>query len=323
MTELSIIIPAKNEASFIGNCIDHILRSIQYWGGDAEIILVDNGSTDSTKKIALDKGAKIIEAPYVSIAQLRNTGARMAKGDIVAFIDSDCLLPVEWVTYCLEDIKKDNVAGVGARALPDKCNTTWVERTVASFMAGSKKPERIKWLGTSNLMINKHLFWSVNGFDENLKTGEDVQFCKKLNKYYKFYLEMRIDVIHLRESKTLIDLFKREFWRGSSNLSVLKASKYDYSEFPSIIIPLVSFLGFMSVILWLSLGYQSKFIAILILFHFFIPVALIFKKKVKINSINFLLRIYIISYIYILARSFSLVFEAFSILYRKSFKKEW
>ena len=58
--KLSIIIPAKNEAKYIGDCIDYFKIAIEKWGGDAEIILVDNRSKGSTTIISKKKLAKLL-----------------------------------------------------------------------------------------------------------------------------------------------------------------------------------------------------------------------------------------------------------------------
>lgn len=316
MDKISFIIPAKNEALFIDKCINHIKNAILEWGGDSEIILIDNGSTDNTRNIASSMGVIIIESKEGGLGYLRNLGAKNSSGDILAFIDADCLIHKKWICLCVKSLEDINIAGVGARALPDKNNLTWVEETVAKLMAGSKKPNNIKWLGTSNLMIKKEVFWSVNGFDENLITGEDVHFCKKLNRKYKFSLEMRIDTIHLRESKTLKELFKREFWRGQSSLSVFKKSKYDLSELPSIVVPFINFLCFILFLFFYLLTFKGIALFFLLV-NVILPYFLILKKRIKINTFRDFIKIYIISFTYLFSRSSALVYEVLTIIIEK------
>ncbi len=303
---ISFIIPAKNEEKFINNCIGNIIKAIDRWGKSSEIILVDNGSTDKTAEIALTMGAKVIKVKDGTIAHLRNVGAENASGKYLAFIDADCLIPIEWVEYCISTIDNPKVAGVGTRAIPDYRNSTWVERSVASLMADAERPDYVKWLGTSNLLIKKNIFISFGGFDENLITGEDVHLCKKINKNFLFFLEKRIFTIHLRESKTLYDLFKREFWRGSHSIIVFKKSNYDMSELPSIILPFVNYLLLLLSILFIF-TFNSSYI-IYFIFYLLIPVVLIFKKRKKLEFSAFF-QYYIVAFIYLTSRSCAQIFE--------------
>lgn len=312
---LSIIIPAKNESAYIGQCIDCIEKSIEFWGGAVEIILVDNGSTDITVDIAKSKGAKVIIEKKGTIAYLRNTGAKAALGSTIAFLDADCLVAPEWITYCMEKLDDPRVAGVGTRAMPDMDNITWVERTVASLMAGSERPDYVQWLGTSNIFIKKDLFWSVKGFDETLVTGEDVQLCKKLNKTHRFVLEKRTDTIHLRESKTLTDLFRREFWRGSSSLSVFNSSGFDLTELPSIIVPLFNLIFFISMLFFLLLNSWMSWLSIFGIL--FLPVLFMIRKRKRITFSIECVQQCIVSFIYLNSRSLALLYEICVLVFRK------
>src|SRR5579884_1618468 len=94
VVSVSIIIPALNEARMIGKCLESVAQ-LDFPHGHFEVILVDNGSTDDTVKIAesfTDRiHLKVLQKRGVRISGLRNLGAREAQGEIVAFLDADCL----------------------------------------------------------------------------------------------------------------------------------------------------------------------------------------------------------------------------------------
>lgn len=309
---VSVIIPAKNEALLIGDCIDHVKASIEKWNGEAEIIVIDNGSTDSTVDIAKSKGVNVFVEKEGTIAHMRNFGARKAIGNVLAFLDADCMVSPLWIVYCLEALNNPQVAGVGTRAIPDLQNATWVEKSITLLMAGAERPDFVKWLGTLNLFVKTDVFWSVDGFDEELITCEDYNLCTKINKQYIFFLEKRIDTIHMRESKTLKDLYKREFWRGKSSLSSYKKNNYSINELPSILIPLIiTFCFLLIIILYVQ---NSKLIYMPTIVIFLMPVALIF-KKLKFNILEkFNIRIYIVAFMFIIARSFAIIFEIIDLM---------
>jgi glycosyltransferase involved in cell wall biosynthesis len=84
--KFSVILPARNEAASLATLL-HRLKAIL---DDAEIILVDDGSTDATAQIARDQGARVISHPYsMGNGAAIKTGARQAQGDILVFMDSD------------------------------------------------------------------------------------------------------------------------------------------------------------------------------------------------------------------------------------------
>lgn len=84
--KISIVLPAKNESKAIGNTIDSVVK--QY--PDAEIIVVNDGSSDDTSFIAQKAGAKIINHPYSKgNGAAIKTGARAANGDVIVFMDAD------------------------------------------------------------------------------------------------------------------------------------------------------------------------------------------------------------------------------------------
>lgn len=84
--KISIVLPAKNESAAIGQTIKHIQKLEVI----AEIIVVNDGSTDQTKQVAEQAGAKVISHPYSKgNGAAIKTGARHAQGEIIIFMDAD------------------------------------------------------------------------------------------------------------------------------------------------------------------------------------------------------------------------------------------
>jgi glycosyltransferase involved in cell wall biosynthesis len=86
MSSLSIVIPAKNEADAIGTAVAGAKKEYP----EAEIIVVDDGSSDDTAKVAEQAGAKVVRHPEsLGNGAAVKAGARAASGDIIAFMDGD------------------------------------------------------------------------------------------------------------------------------------------------------------------------------------------------------------------------------------------
>ncbi len=105
--KISIVIPALNEEQGIANTINTIPKAkLQDMNYDVEIIVVDNGSTDSTSEIAKEAGATVVYEPVRGYGKAYKTGFSVATGDIIATADADCTYPIEDIpklAHMLED----------------------------------------------------------------------------------------------------------------------------------------------------------------------------------------------------------------------------
>lgn len=113
--KLSIVIPTYNEA----NRIAILLHNLQQFYPESEIIVVDDGSTDNTIKIADELGAKIIphQINQGKGAAVR-TGILAAQGDVIAFMDADMAVPVIYIDDALKLLKNGADVVIGSRELP-------------------------------------------------------------------------------------------------------------------------------------------------------------------------------------------------------------
>lgn len=109
---LSIVLPAKNEAKNLAG----LLAQLKSLHPDAEILLINDGSTDETAQIAIDAGAKVITHPYSqgNGASIK-TGARNATGNILVFMDADGQHDPEDISVLLEKLNQGYDMVVGAR----------------------------------------------------------------------------------------------------------------------------------------------------------------------------------------------------------------
>src|SRR5262245_54297804 len=85
---LSVIIPAYNEEKYLSGTLEAATVALLSMP-DAEVIVVDNQSTDSTREIAESFGATIVDEAVHNIARVRNTGSVAATGEVLVFLDAD------------------------------------------------------------------------------------------------------------------------------------------------------------------------------------------------------------------------------------------
>ena len=102
-TKISVIIPAYNASGTIDACLDSVK---QLDPPALEIIVVDDASTDNTAFLATQKDVQVIRLERnQGPGQARNKGANKALGEYIAFTDSDCIVPRDWVERNLAFMK--------------------------------------------------------------------------------------------------------------------------------------------------------------------------------------------------------------------------
>ncbi len=107
---MSIIIPTFNGASRINNCLDALLK--QTAERDAEILVVNDGSTDNTADVVTrHAGIRLVSQANAGPAAARNRGASEARGTIILFTDDDCVPMPNWLDAMIKPFDDPEVVG--------------------------------------------------------------------------------------------------------------------------------------------------------------------------------------------------------------------
>ncbi|WP_028604255.1 glycosyltransferase family 2 protein [Ottowia thiooxydans] len=110
--KISVVLPAKNEAAAVGATV----ARIQALMPDAEILVVNDGSTDATASVAQSAGARVVSHPYSKgNGAAIKTGARAATGDVIVFMDADGQHDPADISRLLEKMEQGHDMVVGAR----------------------------------------------------------------------------------------------------------------------------------------------------------------------------------------------------------------
>lgn len=225
MNRVGIVIPMFNEARHIGRTLAAAQRAAGEAGVDCELIVVDNGSHDDSPQIARALGARVLSLPGLSIGALRNRGAAACECDWLAFLDADIEVPENWLR-CLFDIHAQGLGDVFAL----DCDTpqqapwfaiAWQRRTLRA----GPLVHRQQWLPSPNLLMPRHWFDSVGGFNESLRSGEDKDFTLRLSEAGARLLVLREPVVlHWGYECTWKEWLGKEMWRQSSHLQLLRSN---------------------------------------------------------------------------------------------------
>lgn len=210
---ISIIVPAYNEEKYIGLTLGSIKEAQQLLlsekGVPTEIIVVDNDSTDSTARIARSFEAQVFNEPTHNVAKVRNTGASRANGNILVFVDADVVVPQGLLCRIHEAMSDERCLGgaVDTNYQPAKFSVKVYLRMwrligkVAGMAQGATQ------------FCRKDIYTALNGYDETLYMGEDVdfywrlkRFARRCNSYLRF-----LDDIQVSPSSRRFDEWV--FWR--------------------------------------------------------------------------------------------------------------
>lgn len=299
--QVSIIIPAFNEEIHLPACLESV-KNLDYPPKQYEVIVVDNGSTDRTRKIAHQYGARVFRDDTLHVSGLRNLGANEAKGKILAFVDADCTVSSNWLSAATGYFNNDAVAAWGAPpSIPE--NSTWVQQTWYIVRRPLKEVMDVEWLESMNLFVRKDVFLSVNGFAEKLVTCEDVDFCYRLKKLGRIVSDNRLQVTHYGEAETIKEFFRKEVWRGSGNFHGVFSHGFSFKELSSLALPLY-FLFFLPFLLIALVFIQQPKWPFIFLLLWFLPggMAILKKGKGKLSS-DAVFRLFFLLQVYFLART--------------------
>lgn len=220
--KLSFIIPTLNEEKHIGQSIDSIKSCVndKY---KYQIIVSDNGSIDKTRVIAEEKGAKVIHLPRVKISTLRNEGVRVSQGEILVFIDADVWLHVSWgehIEQIIESLVRDpNMVTGSISDIPE--NGSWIEKY---WFSPAVTKQNGNYVNGGHIIVTRKTFDEIGGFNEDLETGEDYEFCQRAkSKGITIINNPMLKVIHEGYPKDIKNFYRRERWHAKGDYVSIKA----------------------------------------------------------------------------------------------------
>ncbi|MBZ9781722.1 glycosyltransferase [Pseudomonas sp. REP124] len=225
MSCVSIVIPMYNEAGHIARTLMAAQRAANFAGLECQLIVADNGSSDEGPQIARQFGAQVLVLPGLLIGALRNRGAAVAHGEWLAFIDADIELPENWLTLLLrmESEGRGDVMGLDLHtpAQAPWYAGAWQRRTLRP---GAQRAQEVQWLPSANLLMRRCWFDRAEGFNENLRTGEDKELTLRMAASGACLLAVNQSVaLHWGYEASWREWMGKELWRQGSLLQLLQA----------------------------------------------------------------------------------------------------
>ncbi|MBC8036621.1 MAG: glycosyltransferase [Rhizobiales bacterium] len=178
---ISVVVCSYNGSRTIRACCESLLE-LDY--PNYEVIVVDDGSTDSTAAIAGSYGFRVISAAHVGLSQARNIGMEAATGEIIAYTDDDTRADPQWLGYLAALLMRTDHAGVGGPniAPPDD---GFVADAVTNAPGGPihvlLSDREAEHIPGCNMAFWKACLQEIGGFDPQFRAaGDDVDVCWRL-----------------------------------------------------------------------------------------------------------------------------------------------
>jgi glycosyltransferase involved in cell wall biosynthesis len=242
----------------------------------------------------------VVYAPEASsISDQRNRGVALGQAPLIAFLDADIQLAVDWLQTCAEQLaQKPSRLLVSAMQQPS-ANAGRVEQ-LRTALSNVSLDETVQFLPGRNLLVKRSAHNAVGGFPGHLKTCEDYYYTEKLSRLGELYYTSRTEYIHLGEDKTLRQTFTKEIWRSEYNLRSLSGRTVPLREWPSILLPFWMLLAFIVLLT----GFYSRMALAAGIFMLLTP-SILYSARLYLKPSNnlpfhFLLLFYLV---YFLARA--------------------
>ena len=215
---ISIVIPTLNEEENIKSCLNHLLNQKEK---TFEVIVVDNGSSDNTLKIAdslkssFQKKGIILKTFYHPIGNqtnARDLGTRKSSGEIIGSLDAEALAEKNWISKINEYMKDENIVAIGGKSYfrnrKGFFNFFYTINYYLRLFLG------FYCIGGGNSAFRKKAFLKVNGYKglEEIRKKEKMIFAKddyflskKLEKIgkVKFCKDLNVSLLYrVRDKKT-------------------------------------------------------------------------------------------------------------------------
>ena len=225
---VSVIIPCRNEARTMGECLDSVLGN-GYPKDLMEVLVIDGMSTDGTREIVSRYSAAypyitLMDNPRRIVPTALNLGIGRSRGEIIIRMDAHNTYAPDYIEKCVSSLLSlvaDNVGGrwitvPGDESLRARCIALALSHPFgvgnAHFRTGSRKPRLVDTVPFG--CYRKSVFEKVGMFNENLVRNQDIEFNLRLKRHGGRILLVPQIVSHYHARSTLRALGRNNFWNG-------------------------------------------------------------------------------------------------------------
>lgn len=183
---VSVIIPCLNDAATLGEVLS-ALRSQTYPADRVEILVVDNGSTDKSRAIAVDHNVVLLDEYIRSAYVARNRAIGKARGDYLLFLDADTIPCAVWIEELVR-VASTSETGMAGGRIENRIDGNALGSALLALLQDPEKRrasvEQDGRLSGGNMIIQRNLF-SQHGLFLELQSGADGEFSTRANPHHR------------------------------------------------------------------------------------------------------------------------------------------
>jgi len=213
---VSVVIPVLNGAATIADTLAGLLS--QASSPTAEILVVDNGSSDATRAIVETFPVMLLTETRPGPAAARNRGLQAARGAVIAHLDADTLPTRRWLAEIAAPFADPGVTQVAGRMLGYRPSTP-AECYYAQYFLDCEEENahaaELPFAAAGNMAVRRDAMLAVGGWDEAFRVSQDVDLSYRLQR--RFAAPIRYQpgaLVFVRTSRTVAELKSRAFKYG-------------------------------------------------------------------------------------------------------------
>lgn len=206
MPLISVVVATYNTKKLLQDALLFLLQQ-EFDKNEYEVIVVDDGSNDGTRffmeeVVKNNPNVRYIIRPHKGVSAARNTGIKLARGEIVAFTDSDCLVDKNWLKEMIKSFEDGQIIGVCGKIVSEPGKITPFTHYVLDESASD--------FVTCNVAYRKNVLQEINGFDEIFKHGfDDTDLYMRAQEKGKLVSNKNAVVCHRALPWNFVKLVKR------------------------------------------------------------------------------------------------------------------
>jgi cellulose synthase/poly-beta-1,6-N-acetylglucosamine synthase-like glycosyltransferase len=211
--KVALVVGTYNGARVIGKCVDSLLRT-DY--PDKEIIVVDDGSTDSTQEALKKYGSKIrvLKKGRGGVSSARNYAAERTDAQLVATTDNDCEVTPGWISNAVRHFSSPDIGAVTGEKKYKITNTVSAVRSAEYAVRFRKRGAEANSIECPCAVIRRDAWLKIGGFNTGTKVGgEDTEFGYRLRKN-KYRIAYDKDVLVYHDSEDSLRMYAKRNYRN-------------------------------------------------------------------------------------------------------------
>ncbi len=229
LPRVSIVVPVRNAEATLGDMLQGLVH--QATPESAEILIVDNGSSDRSREIAESFPVKVLIETKLGPAAARNLGLRAARGEIIAHLDADTLPTRNWLRELLgafDDPDTVIAAGRSISYAPETAPERYVEASGRLDVETSRRRHPFPFAPSKNLAVRRTAAIRIGGWCEDMLTGEDVDFCFRILREFPGEIAYRERAIVFHRNRQTDAALRVQAWTYGEGAAQL------YRRYPEV-----------------------------------------------------------------------------------------